>query len=209
MTSIQQLEAALPAMSAKSREFAQSLINQAARRPLSDKQMYWVNKLAHEAVAPKPVVDVGELTGIIALFDRARQSLKTPAVVLNVPELAHLNEGGGIRISVASERAKFPGSLNVTALDRTILGDYGPSRAWYGRVHTDGRFECSGRAANDVVAIAGKLAAFAADPAGVAAEYGRLTGCCCFCNRPLKDERSTAVGYGKVCATRFGLAWGN
>ena len=32
---------------------------------------------------------------------------------------------------------------------------------------------------------------------------------CCFCNRALEDERSTAVGYGPICAGHFGLAWGN
>lgn len=35
-----------------------------------------------------------------------------------------------------------------------------------------------------------------------------VTGHCCFCSLPLTDERSTAVGYGKVCADHFGLSWG-
>ena len=52
------------------------------------------------------------------------------------------------------------------------------------------------------------LKAFAADPETVAAQYGSLTGNCCFCGRKLTDDRSTNVGYGPVCADKFGLNWG-
>jgi len=48
----------------------------------------------------------------------------------------------------------------------------------------------------------------ASNPAKTAAEYGKLTGHCCFCEAPLKDARSTAVGYGPICADHFGLPWG-
>lgn len=51
------------------------------------------------------------------------------------------------------------------------------------------------------------LVALAERPAETAAAYGRLNGRCCFCNRGLADERSTAVGYGPVCAGRWGLPW--
>lgn len=49
------------------------------------------------------------------------------------------------------------------------------------------------------------LEAFAADPETAATQHGRLEGCCCFCGRKLTDARSTAVGFGPVCALRFGL----
>ena len=52
------------------------------------------------------------------------------------------------------------------------------------------------------------LTRFAADPAKVASEHGALTGSCCFCNKALKDERSTQVGYGSTCAKHYGLPWG-
>lgn len=31
---------------------------------------------------------------------------------------------------------------------------------------------------------------------------------CCYCNQPLEDERSKAVGYGAICASKWGLPWG-
>ena len=52
------------------------------------------------------------------------------------------------------------------------------------------------------------LTEFEADPAGVAARYGHLTGRCSFCARNLDDVRSVDVGYGPVCAKRYGLPWG-
>lgn len=199
---IQALEAALPKLSGRDKEFAASLISQAARRPLSDKQMPWVAKLIERAErGPVETVKVGDMSGIQALFAKASKHLKFPAVVLHVAEI-----GKPVRINVAGERARFPGSLNVTTVDKGA----DDRRGWFGRVHRDGRYECSQaiEGSSEAIAIADQLARFAAAPAEVAAEHGRLTGHCCFCNLALTDERSTAVGYGKKCADNFGLPWG-
>jgi hypothetical protein len=198
MHTLQDLAAALPTLPASKRGFAQSLIDQGATRPLSDKQMFWVNKLIEDVAKPAAVrVNVGDLTAINELFDKAREHLKFPAIVMSVP-VANMT----IRINVAGTGARFPGSLNVTSGEKPAPDD---RRAWFGRVHKDGTYEPTG---NADPAIAERLTAFATDPAGVAAEHGRLTGRCCFCNLHLSDERSTAVGYGKTCARHFGLSWG-
>jgi len=134
---------------------------------------------------------VGDLSRIVAMFDRARQHLRMPAIVLD-----------GFRVNIAGERAREPGSLTITSVD----AGYGGRRTWLGRVTLAGTFEPGRGAPADLGA---RLRAFAADPAGVAAEFGRLHGKCCFCRRALTDERSTAVGYGPDCAENFGLAWGS
>ena len=41
-----------------------------------------------------------------------------------------------------------------------------------------------------------------------AAAFGRLAGRCCFCSFPIDTPESTLVGYGPVCATKYGLPWG-
>ena len=149
---------------------------------------------APRAPAPAPQA-VGDLSRIIEMFDRARAHLRYPAVVLD-----------GFRVSVAGARAAHPGSLTVTGVERTGVDRFGRSaRAWYGRVYHSGEFVPGREAPAD---LADKLRRFAADPAGVAAEYGRLHGACCFCRRSLRDERSTAVGYGPDCAENYGLPWG-
>lgn len=168
----------------------------------------WVTRCARpcEAVvmlapaAPKTNVVVGDLAGILVLFERARQHLKFPAIVLSV------NETLSIRINVAGERAKIPGSLTVVDAERN---EQDGERDWFGRILLDGTFQPSKAAARYMPALAQRLAQFAADPSKIAGDDGRLHGRCCFCRLPLSDERSTAVGYGKKCASNFGLAWGN
>lgn len=141
---------------------------------------------------------VGDLSGVLALFAKAKEHLKHPAVVLSVPGVAGL----AIRLSVAGPRARVPGSITVLDAEKGIDG-----RDWFGRILTDGTYQPSNSANGRTEAITARLREFASDPAKVAAEHGKLTGNCCFCNRGLQDERSTAVGYGPVCAVHYGLPW--
>jgi hypothetical protein len=201
--SIQTLREMLPKIPVNQQPFALSLIEQSSRRMLSDKQIYWVNKLIADATtpAPSPVspVNVGNLTAINELFATARGHLKFPAIVMSVPAADRL-----VRINVAGPKAKHPGTLNVTSGEKP---EY-ERRTWYGRVMKDGSYVPSKDAGPLAQAISERLKAFAADPAGIAAEHGKLTGRCCFCNIHLSDKRSTAVGYGKTCAAHYGLTWG-
>jgi hypothetical protein len=135
---------------------------------------------------------VGDLKGILGL---ARKHLKRPSIVLACDQV------GELRISVAGQYAKVPGSLNVAT-----NASYGQS-VWYGRIKVDGSFEPSYRTATPATLLP-LLRKFAARPAETAAEHGKLTGRCCFCDRRLTDERSTAVGYGGTCAKHYGLPWG-
>lgn len=147
---------------------------------------------------------VGDVTGILALFDRAKQHLKFPAIWLGVPALGDF----AVRINVAGATASVPGSLTVLTEKRDVDG----KRAYLGRITLDGAFRPSTKAGPYAAAIshvAARLRDLAADPARVAGEHGRLHGRCCFCRLPLKDERSTAVGYGETCAGHFGLPWGS
>ena len=52
-----------------------------------------------------------------------------------------------------------------------------------------------------------ELQDFKNDPMGTLAGDGKKTGNCCFCGRDLTDHRSTAHGYGPICAKRYKLAW--
>lgn len=180
-------------------DFARSLVQQFNRKgTLSDKQWPYVIKLAKKATgqeeAPKSV-DVGSMKPLIALFAKAKNHLKRPAIVLQNAEV------GEIRLSEAGQTARVPGSINVTT-----PGSFG-DRIWYGRITVDGSFQQSPKV-NPPTALVEALRVFAADPVGQASKHGHLTGRCCFCNRKLEDERSTAVGYGPICADHFGLPWG-
>lgn len=119
---------------------------------------------------------------------------------LKFPKIRLMDQDGlVIVLTIAGQKSRNPGTVNVT--DAGSWQD----RAWYGRIRLDGQFEPSQRCASGVAEL---LQAFAADPEGVAAAYGRLSGHCCFCSAELTDDRSIEVGYGPVCAKHYGLAWG-
>lgn len=206
-TPISRLTAALPNMSAKSREFAQSLIAQSAIRPLSDKQLYWVNKLASDAAAPRPAAptaEIGNTKGIVDWF--ASRKAKSPAIVL-VLERDGDRVVEEIRVSRYGAASKNAGQLKVASHTHFEDGFYGPQGVWYGSVAALGTYTGARKHEGKVPAIAAKLAAFAADPAGVAAADGKAMGRCCFCYLPLSQDGSLAMGYGQKCAKNNGLPW--
>jgi len=172
-------------------DFARSLMSQLERTGnLSPRQWPWVTRLAKEARAPAPDAPDANFEAIVTLMQKAAKHLKFPKV--NFP---------GIRLSIAGSRARHPGSINVT--NGAPYGD--PNSEFYGRIHTDGKFQV-GRDLTDEVTT--QLTALAKDPQSAAADHGHTTGSCCFCNRELTDPRSTDVGYGPVCAANFGLPHG-
>jgi len=181
------------------KHFARNLLANAERRQLSDKEWFWVVELVARIGRPKPAapqpVPIASLAGVVALLERARQHLKYPAVLVRVGER-------DMRLSIAGPHAAAPGSINVAS-----PGTFA-ERTWFGRVLTSGVFEPSRRESQETAtAITAALEALATDPAKAASEYGRLTGVCCFCGLALTDERSTAVGYGRICAQHYGLAY--
>jgi hypothetical protein len=186
------------------REFVTSLLRAADGRGLSIKQAAWVEKLLVRFTMPAaPAATPIQLTGmqgVVALLTRARENgLKFPKLWLKIyPEENSMD----LRITVAGERSKTPGYLVLT--DGESFGN----NRYYGRISPAGQLTF-GRDAGEVKGGLVKiLTRLGDDPVGVAAEFGRLTGHCCFCSLQLSDERSTAVGYGRICAGRFGLPWG-
>lgn len=196
MNALTILRANLSALSFSDASFAQSLLDQSQRRQLSDKQWAWVERLAKRATGgeQRQTASLGSVAGLLNLFATAKANgLKNPAIVAQSPV-------GPIRLSVAGERARQPGTINVAE-----KGRFGEA-TWYGRIKLDGTFEAARDGAPaELVAY---LAEFAARPAETAAAHGHTTGNCCFCDRPLTDARSTAVGYGPVCAKKWSLPWG-
>lgn len=189
----------LPRMSERDRTFVASVLGSVGRyKSMSEKQAACIQNAIDRVLNPQPVKTetVGEMSGLIALFDKAKEKLKFPSIVLKT------ESGQKVEVAMASARAKVPGSINVT--------DGGPwgSNRWFGRVLRDGTWEQPRSPVGDIAGVRSLLRDLALNPAETAAKYGKLTGHCCFCNRGLDDDRSLSVGYGPVCAKNFGLEWG-
>lgn len=200
-----ELEAALAAgkIAERQRVFAADILTKTRRYGHRDGWAKWMGILLGRTKIAQSTRVVGDFSGVYDLFQKAAKHLKYPKVVLNLPE------GMPIRLYVAGERSRLPGVVNVV--------DARPQpeeleRTWYGRVTKDGKWDVNRSlqviAKDRLQSIANLLKRLAKNPAEVAAEYGRLTGNCCFCMHALDDARSIAVGYGPVCAERYGLPWG-
>ena len=212
---VEELQTKLGSLKEYDRKFAASMATQFWRNgDLSPKQVEWVGKLldrANNQIAPAPAAEpappaqrIGDLGGILALFDRAKEHLSRPAIVLlHDPEIVSTDKM--CRLTVAGPNAREPGCLFVTSFEKS----FGGRRVYYGRVSLNGNFVPSPSGTEQLTGqLTAALRLLASDPARVAAEHGRLTGRCCFCNIVLEDERSTAAGYGQTCARHFGMPWG-
>lgn len=148
---------------------------------------------------PPPEDHISSLSKVYAFIMAARQHLKWPKLILQMADNKHQ-----LKIYMAGPRSKFPDTLNLVTNN-----EWGDMDLWLGRVFEDGRWQH--RKGDDELRemAATLLEALADDPATVASTHGHMTGNCCFCHRPLRDkDRSLVVGYGPVCAKKWGLPWG-
>jgi hypothetical protein len=176
--------------------------------PLTGPQRYWLHKLALEELAragkakaspAAAAVALGDLAALQALFARAAEHLQAPKVRLLMPAAdGALDPHAGRVVLAPRTRGARKGSVAVSD------GQYGGT--FYGWIDPAGSFLPSAGCPEAVKAL---LVALAADPAKVAGEHGRIMGVCCFCGQALTDERSTAVGYGPICAKHWALPWGD
>jgi hypothetical protein len=189
--------------------FGLSLVNQAGLRGLSPRQWPWVHKLALDELpascrpgyvaapareaSPAPVAATLDLASIRTMLQHAQ------AKGIKFPRIAYRLDQGKLQIAMAGARSKAPGSITVTDGGGFDNGQF------YGRVALDGAWQPS-RSCPAWVLDA--LRGLAADPAGFSAAYGQRTGHCCFCSRELTTNESNSVGYGPVCADKYGLPWG-
>jgi len=161
---------------------------------LSEKQRVWLHILADEIAEPEkqrdnPSIPVVHLHALAGMFAQALDAGAKRVVI-------RTNGADGLVVLRLNKKRR----INVTS-----AGCYGQN-TFYGSIGVDdGQFRPSG---NLTQATVDALAKFEANPAGIAAEYGRLTGECCFCGLTLTDARSVTVGYGPICANKFGLPWG-
>lgn len=190
------LKAALPSLPAGKVDFASSLIAQFAKgkKPLSEKQAYWVKKLADDAAAPKAApatVAVANFSAVNAVFAKAKGHLKQPKIRLELPT------GEKLVLSLAPDHGNNPGFIYLK-----VAGEYA------GKIAPTGAFTPYKLSTDLLGSVQSLFVALGDDPAGVAAAYGQETGSCCFCAKEITTAESLAVGYGPDCAEHFGLPWG-
>ncbi len=221
---VDKLDSLRPYLSAKSQNFAQSLIRQGRNKGwLSDKQMPFVHKMIAEAeeskagratrdakraaraaareahrIATTPVSDDDAEEGyeaVLELFDAAGSTLTRTKI--------HLITDSGREVVVRSNRRKA--ESNSVLYVHHHGAEKSNRDAQFGHITKDtAAWNYTPATSEEVRAV---MATFRDNPVQTVIDMGRKSGRCCFCSLPLTDERSTAHGYGKICAGHYGLAW--
>lgn len=191
---VEKLRSVLDRLPDRDKPFALNLLHSVAKYKLPTvKQEYWMNQLYERVVNPPPKPKgelVGDLARIVSMFTTAKTSIKFPAVRFQT------TEGRQFKISPAGANSTNAGCLYVKS-DDVYLGKITPAGEFFAARGVD------------VTGVAESIKAFAENPEGAASSYGHSVGMCCFCGRGLTDSRSVEVGYGPICADKYGLSWGN
>jgi hypothetical protein len=182
-----------PKILASDMAFAKSLVDFFNKRGvLSDKQMFHVREITRRAQDGSATrLNALKVPAIYNLFDGAMGCNKRLKVAL--PD----SNGFLIVFKTASSTSSRPGEIFLT-LDH--------SKEYLGRIDTNGIFYPS-YGGNNHPTLTATLAEFNDDPVQTVAQYGRLTGICCFCRKHLDDAISIKVGYGPICAKKYKLPY--
>lgn len=187
------LTEALDVLRARGRgDFARDLCN---ARALSSRQAAWAHKLATELVTPRAEQPASQhqLPEVRNLLLTARAAGKRfPKITLDL-------DGRKLVLSLTGAGSKTPNCVRITD------GAAYPETTWFGSIDTEGNFRGSRQCTPELLDLLTRLNA---DPASVAGQHGLASGWCCFCKAALTADGSLAVGYGPVCAQKFGLPWG-
>ena len=168
-------------------DFARSLCDQYdVRGSLSDKQISsaqrMIDKMATNRKIRESKIKTVDTTKIDELFATAQSNgLKRPNFYV-----------GDLRLSLASERSKNFGAIYVQH-----SGDY------VGKI-MDNVFMPILSAPQDAIDI---LMSIADNPRQSAIEHGKMSNHCSMCNKELTDDHSIELGYGKVCASKWGFEY--
>jgi hypothetical protein len=223
-----ELDSLRPYLSHRSQNFAQSLIRQGRNKGwLSSKQMPFVHKMIEEGneektrradrdaryeaeriaraakreadrIGTTPVGDDEAEQGyeaVMALFDAAGDTLSRTRI--------HLITNDDREVVVRSNRRKA--ESNDVLYVHNHGADHKDRFAQFGHItKATNAYNFTPYADAEVRRV---MTLLRDDPLGTVMDMGRKSGRCCFCSLPLTDERSTAHGYGPICAKNYKLAW--
>ncbi len=117
-----------------------------------------------------------------------------------VPVIVFETDEGRVKFYRQTENSKAPGSISMN--DGGARG----SDVWFGSIDKKTGSVRPTRECPGWVKVL--IVEFDKAPAHFAANYGLGTSRCCFCATTITTNASLSVGYGPICAERYGLPWG-
>jgi penicillin-binding protein-related factor A (putative recombinase) len=167
-------------------KLAQDLVKKGLEN-LTKTQIAWVHKIVVDNETQEPVERLA-VPNIRALLHKAGEKLTAPTITFVKRNLE-------LRITLlAKDHNRYPRQIYMTG-----LGD-----KYYGRIDDRGYVVAGKDLTKEIMDILRELEV---DPEKYAAEYGKLTGRCCFCHRKLTTDPSIRMGYGETCAKHYRLPY--
>lgn len=181
--------------------FIHNLKDQARTRGLSGKQLVVAARILNEEEAHAGV-DAHAATVDFSKIPQWLSETKDRGVAF--PKF-HFNVDGAEIVLRFKTSGQYRGMVDVVSKEKAFNERFGAMAPaiWYGRIDLNGSLNASQRMSRAIEEV---IARIADDPETVAVEYGRMTNRCSFCGRDLNNEVSVSLGYGPVCAKKYGLA---
>ena len=157
---------------------------------------FWLHKLANEMAAeggPEPFGEAMETIACMFLYSIG-MGLKRPRI-----RVAY----GDTRYTMYLSKR---GTLCMRAAERRVPGQNVWHENYYLGCIYNGRLRAD-NVPNHCQNFLDRLAD-EDDLTGFLAQCSKDLGACCYCNQGLDHAYSKAVGYGEICAKRWGLPWG-
>ncbi len=129
---------------------------------------------------------------LFELFDKARQSLKYPS--LTIPDGENKAQ---IKLGIGND----PNTIWVS----NGYARSNPYNKLYGKFIRGYTLFYNYKAPNHIDLV---LTELCKDPIKYSIIHGQQYKHCCFCNTELTSKASLFVGYGPICAEKWGLPWG-
>jgi hypothetical protein len=139
-------------------------------------------------------------TALIEMLEKAtahakeKGAKKRPAIKFNKSE-----NSPSVKFRLAAQTSKYNGCVLVTS-----GGGYSYNK-FFGRITPHGEWVPTKSATPEIVEF---VKNFAKEPHKLGSAYGLATFNCCFCAHDITTVDSKAMGYGPVCAEKYGLPWG-
>lgn len=212
---------AVESLPSKNQGFVKSLLSSKAKYGKNTlKQQHWIRVYAEKVVQDAPSHEM--IVSLVVGDTHAPQAPAAPSTImvgdalyamLKKAEDYVFAKGGKKRpqikfskspqtprvaFKIAGKTSKYKGQIMVTS-----GGAYGQSM-FFGRID-QGTFHPAPKASPEIIAF---VKQFAAEPHKMGSAYGLATMHCCFCSKAIDTVDSKAMGYGPVCASKFGLPWG-
>lgn len=134
---------------------------------------------------------------IFEIFEKASKTLQYPRLTYRIDD----NTKIVFYPSKAVQTKDLIGTINI--------GD--GNHTWYGRIFptdTGAKIKWNEKIADIPRSFKDLCIMIVKDPVSSCKLQGQQIGWCCFCGLQLTNKHSVSVGYGPICAEKWGLPWG-